>query len=53
MQDLASDYAYDVTDRVSFAHGFLTVSGDLISEIGKSAQPASDTSEPGVVIVLH
>lgn len=53
MQDLASDYAYDVTARVSFAHGFLTVSGDLISQIGKSAQPASDTSEPGVVIVLH
>lgn len=50
MQDLAGNSAYDITDAVIFNGGKLTVPGELISEIGTSAQPEGDTSEPGVVI---
>lgn len=52
MQDLADDFAYDVTDTVSFSDGTLTVPGDLIQKIGTSAQPQSDTSEAGILIRL-
>ena len=53
MQDLAGDAAYDVTDRVSFENGILTVPGALIQSIGTSAQEEEDTSEPGVVLSLE
>lgn len=53
MQDLAADRAFDVTDAVAITEGAVVFSGDLIATIGRSAQPATDTSEPGVVIVLQ
>lgn len=52
MQDLAGDTAYDVTDRVAFANGVLTLPGELIRQVGTEAQPEGDTSEPGVVVCL-
>jgi len=53
MQDLAADRAFDVTDVVEITEGAVVFSGDLIATIGRSAQPDTDTSEPGVVIVLQ
>ncbi len=51
-QDLADDRAADITGLVSIKNGSLTVPGRLISEIGRTAQPAEDTSEPGIVITV-
>lgn len=51
-QDLADDRAADITGLVSIKNGSLTVPGRLISEIGRTAQPAEDTSEPGIAITV-
>ena len=53
MQDLAADFAYDITGRIHFSNGIITIPGDLISKIGTSEQPMDDTSEPGVLIALR
>lgn len=53
MQDLASDFAYDITSKVKILDGKVIVDGKLISRIGKSSQPKDDTSEPGVIIKLN
>ena len=50
MQDLADTFAYDITDRISFSDGILTIPGELIETIGTSAQPSGDTSEAGVLL---
>lgn len=52
MQDLASNFAYDITSKVKILDGKLIIDGKLISKIGKSSQPKGDTSEPGVIIKL-
>lgn len=52
MQDLAEDVAYDITDAVFFEDGKLTLSGDVIRQIGTSAQPAGDTSEAGALVKI-
>lgn len=52
MQDLAAEQAFDITDDVRRSDGSLTIPGEIIACIGTSAQPADDTSEPGVVLVL-
>ena len=51
-QDLANDRAEDITAFVNVKDGSLTVPGGLISETGRTAQPAKDTSEPGIVITV-
>lgn len=53
MQDLADDCAYDITELVSFSAGKVTLPGELIHDIGTTAQPEDDTSEPGVVIRIE
>lgn len=53
MQDLADDYAFDVTDLVTITDNQIVIPGELISRIGTCAQPEEDTSEPGVVIQLY
>lgn len=50
MQDIAGEAAYDVTADVKLDGDTCVIPGDLIHKIGTSAQPADDTSEPGVVI---
>ena len=50
MQDLASNFAYDVTNEVKILDNKVIINGKLISKIGTSAQPKTDTSEPGVII---
>ncbi len=52
MQDLAGEEAFDITDDVCIRGGSIQISGALIHTIGTMAQPAEDTSEPGVLIVL-
>lgn len=52
MQDIASDFAYDITDDIIINQSSLTIPGKLIKEIGTEAQPESDTSEPGVLIFV-
>lgn len=52
MQDLASDYAFDITENIRFFDGGFEVLGDFINKIGTLEQPKDDTSEPGVVIKI-
>ncbi len=53
MQDLADDYAYDVTDSIILSEKSITVPGDLIHKIGTMTQPSEDTSEAGVLIKIE
>lgn len=53
MQDLADEYAYDITDSVIFEDNKMILSGELIQKIGTSSQPQEDTSEAGVVIKIE
>lgn len=52
MQDLAGDTAYDIGDEITEENGKITISGEIIKKIGTEAQPADDTSEPGVLIKI-
>ncbi len=52
MQDLAADNAMDITEDVQISGGQIRIPGALIHQIGTWAQPACDTSEPGVVIQI-
>jgi len=52
MQDLAGDICFDVTANISINGREIHIPGELIAAIGTSAQPVSDTSEPGVVLKL-
>ncbi|MBQ8207167.1 MAG: hypothetical protein IJZ89_00330 [Clostridia bacterium] len=52
MQDLADETAYDITELVKTEGGRMIIPGSVISEIGRSAQPEDDTSEPGVIIKI-
>ena len=52
IQDLAGEKAFDVTDEVKISGNKITVSGEIISKIGRSEQPTCDTSEPGVLIKI-
>lgn len=53
MQDIAGECAYDVTDEIQIKGDTCVIPGQLIQQIGTFAQPASDTSEPGVVIYFR
>lgn len=56
MQDLAGEAAVDITSRVDIINSTTTdesivrIPGKLIHDIGVSAQPKTDSSEPGVVV---
>lgn len=51
-QDLADDNSYDITDMIEINGGKIAIPGELIRSIGLSAQPDTDTSEPGMIIKL-
>ncbi len=51
-QDLAGDISYDITELVKITDNRAVIPGDLIHEIGTSAQDENDTSEPGLIIKL-
>lgn len=53
IQDLAGDFAYDVTEFISIDLNKIIVPGKLIHEIGTEAQPEDDTSEPGIVLFIN
>lgn len=53
IQDIADDHAYDITGSATVRKGEVIVRGELISKIGTSAQPNSDTSEPGIVVKIE
>lgn len=52
MQDIAGDTAVDVTQSIWAEDRRIVIPGQLIHNIGTSAQPNNDTSEPGVAIKL-
>ena len=52
MQDLAGDFAYDVTAHVRMEEKRVEIPGEWIERIGTVTQPRGDTSEPGVLIRL-
>ena len=52
-QDLASDVATDITERLTFDGDRLTITGALIEEIGLSAAAPGDLSDPGLVMVIE
>jgi hypothetical protein len=49
-QDLASDRAVDITDRVNLQSTQLIIPGKVISETGLSGAKEGDLSEPGMVL---
>jgi len=51
-QDLLTDEALDITDRVVIDGNSIIVPGALIQEIGTSQNPAGDPSEPGLVLQI-
>lgn len=51
-QDLLADEAKDITDRVQVSGGNLTLTGELIDELGLSAATMADTSRPGLVLQI-
>lgn len=53
LQDLASDFSYDISNFVEIKHGKIVIDGELISKIGTEAQSNDDTSEPGVVLFIE
>jgi hypothetical protein len=49
-QDLAGDRATDITDRVRANGSAVTLSGEVIDSIGRSAATPGDVSDPGLVL---
>lgn len=49
-QDLLVESAIDITEKVSIGKNEITISGDLIKDIGTSAGDPDDLSVPGMVI---
>jgi len=49
-QDLLAKSAMDITEKVSIGKNEITISGDLIKDIGTSAGDPDDLSAPGMVI---
>ncbi len=49
-QDLAGDLATDITDRVRNNGSSVTLHGDVIDSIGRSAATSGDVSDPGLVL---
>lgn len=52
IQDIAADFAYDITDEVCIDEHGIMIPGELIRKIGTSEQPENDTSEPGALIKI-
>lgn len=51
-QDLAGNSATDITKKVSIKGNTITLSGELIEQIGLSAASKNDASESGMVLIL-
>lgn len=51
-QDLLSYFAFDITDDIEIANGYIKISGKLITRIGTFAATKDDTSEPGIVLKI-
>jgi hypothetical protein len=51
-QDLAGDRAIDITAKVKREGKTITLSGELIDEVGLSAASPGDLSEPGLVLAI-
>lgn len=51
-QDIAADYALDITDLVKIENREIVLSGELIHSLGTIVQPKNDTSEPGLVVKI-
>jgi hypothetical protein len=49
-QDLASNSAVDISERVSIDGNIVTLPGDLLRQIGSSASTPNDCSYPGLVV---
>jgi hypothetical protein len=52
-QDLAGDWATEITDRVTIDGNTLKIPGKLISDIGLSVATPGDLSDPGMVMVIE
>ena len=52
-QDLAGDTPQDVTRLVHVSGNQVTIPGDVIDRIGRSAATPGDKSDPGLVLVLR
>ena len=52
IQDIASDAAADITDKVEFADNRLVINGKIIHDFGTAENSVGDTSEPGVVLKI-
>ena len=51
-QDLASNEAVDVTERVNVAGSTMVIPGELINRLGQSAATRNDQSDPGLVVQI-
>ncbi|MEG0895279.1 MAG: hypothetical protein RSE93_06145, partial [Oscillospiraceae bacterium] len=51
-QDLGGGEVYDITSQVSINSNQIKIDGNLIHKIGTSTNSQSDTSEPGIVILI-
>jgi hypothetical protein len=51
-QDLAGDEAIDITDKVKRDGKIITLSGELIDQVGLSAASPGDLSDPGLVLAI-
>lgn len=51
-RDLAGGADVDITDRCRRSMNMLTIPGEALSAIGRSANPSEDCSSPGVVVSL-
>jgi len=51
-QDLASDAAVDVTERVNVAGSTMVIPGELINRLGQAAATRNDQSDPGLVVQI-
>ena len=52
LQDMASDHAFDVTEKCGIGPDRVTIPGELIARIGTETNGENDLSAPGVVAAL-
>lgn len=52
-QDLAGDWAVEITNDVKRENRTLTLSGELIDRVGLSAKTQGDVSEPGLILSIE
>jgi len=51
-QDLADNQAIEITERISINGNKVSLSGDVIREVGLSAASSGDKSDPGMVMLI-